>query len=86
MYCTIIRSATVNFEFQAGKLFSHSVFSKLNLIFTGLDSETKRVVNTPSAFSQHLSGINLLSNSGVNLITNVIMSLIVPGIAFNMLK
>ena len=48
------------------------------MIFTGFDEDRKKVVSKPGPSVKHISGVYLLSNHAVNLLSGCITSLAMP--------
>ena len=54
-----------------------------NFVFqnSGIDKETKAIVEVPGPHVQHISGLRLLDNHSVNLISSILTAFITPCLA-----
>jgi len=57
-------------------------FLGATLQYSGLDSQTQRVVETPSTSTTHISGRPLLDNHGVNFLSALITSVVVGSVCY----
>ncbi|XP_002406957.2 transmembrane protein 19 [Ixodes scapularis] len=61
-------------------------FLGATLQYSGLDASSGRIVEEPGPGVKHVSGINLLDNHSVNLISNLVTAMLVPWISVQVLS
>ncbi|CAN7996656.1 unnamed protein product, partial [Ixodes hexagonus] len=61
-------------------------FLGATLQYSGLDASSGRIVEEPGPGVKHISGVNLLDNHSVNLISNLVTALVVPWISVQTLS
>uniref|UniRef100_A0A1B6FGK0 Transmembrane protein 19 n=1 Tax=Cuerna arida TaxID=1464854 RepID=A0A1B6FGK0_9HEMI len=49
--------------------------------FSGLDKRTQRIVEVPGPGVKHISGISILDNHSINLLSSIVMGLVTPILA-----